>query len=213
MRRVLMWTAATVTLVGCNRPPEQNQSEAPAATRTAPPPALGRIEASFDCSRAAGQAQELICGDANLAAMDREAARLGAADPAGQAAWSKQRDDCWKADELRQCVLASTALRIHQLRKMAPALQPGDGISVGPVIYRCKDVPEPVSATFISSDPGAVAIEWGGAGRALDHVPSADGGKYEGRWEGQVLTFWTKGRDAILTLPGKGDLNCNQVAK
>lgn len=213
MRLVLMWIAATAALAGCNRPPEQNQSVAPAATRTAPSPTLGRIEASFDCSRARGQAQELICGDSNLAAMDREAARLAAADPAGQAAWSKQRDDCWKADELRQCVFASTALRIHQLRETVPALQPGDGISIGPVAYRCKGIAEPVTTTFINSDPGAVALEWGGAGRALDHVVSADGGKYEGRWEGQVLTFWTKGHDATLTLPNKGDLSCSEVAR
>jgi uncharacterized protein len=212
MRLVLISIAATMALGGCNRPHQQNQAEGAPVTKTATPPALGTIEASFDCARAKGQAQELICGDNNLAAMDREAARLGGADATGQPVWAKQRDDCWKADELRQCVLASTALRIHQLRKGAPAPGSGDGISIGPVTFRCKGIEGPVSATFINSDPGAVALEWGGEGRALDHVVSADGGKYEGRWEGRFLTFWTKGHEATLTIPGKGDLACKDSA-
>jgi membrane-bound inhibitor of C-type lysozyme len=98
------------------------------------------------------------------------------------------------------------------LRQAAPSREPGDGISIGPIAYRCKGIDGPVSATFINSDPGAAAIEWGGEGRALDHVVSADGGKYEGRWEGQFLTFWTKGREATLTIPGKGDLKCSEAA-
>jgi uncharacterized protein len=211
MRLVLISIAATMALGGCNRTSEPNNSEAAPVTHTAAQPALGRVEASFDCARAKGQAQELICGDNNLAAMDREAARLGAADPTGQAAWVTERDACGKADELRQCVLAGIAQRIHQLRQASPAKLSGDGISIGPIAYSCKGIEGPLSVTFINSDPGALAIEWGGVTRALDHVVSADGGKYEGRWEGQFLTFWTKGREATLTIPGKGDLACTEA--
>jgi uncharacterized protein len=84
---------------------------------------------SFDCSKAAGQVEELICADPELAALDVELARLYRAVSAKLAArdlkrlrsyqrgWIKGRNDCWKAVGvgIRGCVEASYRDRIREL--------------------------------------------------------------------------------------------------
>ena len=208
MRGILMVAVAGMALAGCEQQTPDNRM---AAKPGAPPVAAkaGRkITASFDCDVARGQAQELICADANLAAMDREAARLGAGDAAVQADWARVRDACGKADELRLCVMANAALRIHHLR----SVMPGDaaGISVGPVGFACKGLGKPLAVTFINSDPGAVAVESNGQTVALDHAEAASGARYVGRWNGEEWSFWEHGGEATLTIPGKAEMTCTK---
>lgn len=211
MRLMIFVAVAALALGACDQPEANQRTPADAAAPSSAAPAAGSSAASFDCTAARGQAQELICGDSTLAAMDREAARLAIADPAGQAAFAKQRDDCWKDDELRQCVMSSTMVRIHQLRSASP--NEGPGMSIGPVAFRCAGIEGPLSATFVTSDPGAVALQWSGVTTAIDQVVAASGARYEGRWDGQPVSFWNKGREATLTLPGKGDLACSQIVE
>ena len=85
---------------------------------------------SFDCSKASGQVEELICADPELAALDVEMARLYQAVSAeatgqemktlrtDQRGWIKGRNDCWKAVgvSVRECVEASYRDRIRELR-------------------------------------------------------------------------------------------------
>lgn len=77
---------------------------------------------SFDCGRAESSAEKLVCEDQALAEADRRlAARYEAAVAvamgldagskatldeleATQRGWIKGRDDCWKAEDLRDCV-------------------------------------------------------------------------------------------------------------
>ena len=212
MRPILLMTAA-VALAGCEAQPPATNSVAEKPTAAHKPQRA--ITASFDCDRARGQAQELVCGDAGLAAMDREVARLStlAVEPASQAEWDQQRDTCHKADELRQCVMAAAMLKIHRLRQGSDAARSGEGLSVGPVKFTCRGLASPVQATFVTSDPGAVALEWGGQAIAIDQVIAASGAHYEGRWNGQPFSFWNKGKEATFTVPGKGDLQCSEVSE
>lgn len=214
MRRVLIAAIAALAVAGCEReaPDKRTVGDEPVVTPSASP--KRSIEASFDCGRANGQAQELVCADANLAAMDREVTRLAglAAEPAAQADWAQQRDNCWRSDELRHCVMAAAMLKIHSLRQGSAAAREGDGLSLGPVAYSCKGIAGPVLATFVNSDPGAVALEWGRQAIAIDHVTAASGAKYDGRWNGQSYGFWTKGKEATFTVAGKGDLQCVKQA-
>jgi uncharacterized protein len=231
MMRTLLTAMTILALAGCDR------SEAPAtneaidtSAKEAPSKPVDRPNRpSFDCARADGQAQELVCTDASLAAMDREVDRLfrltiadTALDDARrnewvatQRGWIKGRDDCWKADELRQCVMTAYAERIHRLRQgsqPARAAVP-QALSTGPFAYTCKGLDAAVGATFVNADPGAVFLEWGlNVAVALDQVTAASGAKYEGRVNGATWTFWTKGNEAILTMPGQGDLACRQDA-
>ena len=212
MRGILMASVAMLTLTACEQKAADNRAMAKAQTPAAQATDNRKITASFDCGAARGQAQELICADANLAAMDRETARLGASDAAGQAAWASERDACGKADELRLCVMANAALRIHHLRSAAPGDAPSDvaGISVGPVGFACKGLDTPLAVTFINSDPGAVAVESNGQTVALDHVEAASGAHYVGRWNGEEWSFWEHGGEATLTVPGKAEMTCTK---
>lgn len=210
MRLIITFAATAMALAACNRDVPDNRTAENEAVAPSTAAAKRAIEASFDCGRANGQAQELVCADANLAAMDREVARLAglALEPAALADWAQQRDDCWKSDELRQCVMAAAMLKIHGLRQGSDVARQSEGLSVGPVAYTCKGIAGPVLATFVNSEPGAVALEWGGQSIAIDHVIAASGAKYDGRWNGQQFGFWTKGQEATLTVAGKGDLQC-----
>lgn len=172
---------------------------------------------SFDCGRARGQAQEMVCADKELAAMDREVDRLyRLAGPdkgdvaAAQRDWLAARDQCWRTDDLRQCVLTAYAKRVHQLCGALPATGAEAGAnSVGPVAYRCAGLDAPVGATFVNTDPGAVYLTWGPTHElALPRAESASGARYAGRVDGADWTFWIKGREATLSMPGKGDLAC-----
>ena len=208
MRLIFKLSLCTLALAGCNRPVADNREKPkPSPTVAAGQGAANRtITASFDCNLARGQAQELVCADASLAAMDREAARLGANDAAGQAAWASERDSCGKADELRLCVMANAVLRIHQLRQATP--DDAGGISVGPVGFACKGLDKPLAVTFINSDSGAVAVESNGQTVALDHAEAASGARYVGRWNGEEWSFWEHGGEATLSVPGKADMTC-----
>ena len=209
MRGILMVAVAGMALSACDQKVPDNQVAAKPAAPPVAKSAERTITASFDCDAARGQAQEMICADANLAAMDREAARLGAGDAAGQAVWAKERDACGKADELRQCVMANAALRIHHLKSVAPT--DAAGITVGPVRFACKGMGKPLAATFINSDPGAVAIEINGQTVALDHAEAASGARYVGRWNGEEWSFWEHGGEATLVMPGKPEMSCTKA--
>jgi uncharacterized protein len=83
---------------------------------------------SFDCSKASHEAEELICKDSELAALDRSLAELYATvmkhTPAGkqgalkteQRGWVKGRNDCWKSNDQRGCIKAEYETRINELK-------------------------------------------------------------------------------------------------
>jgi len=229
--RTLLSAMTILALAGCDRSdsPVSNDVSVKAAKAKSAEPVDSANRPSFDCARADGQAQELVCTDPNLAAMDREVDRLyrltindSTIDDARrnewkatQRGWIKGRDDCWKSDELGQCVMSAYAERIHRLRQgsMTARSDVPDGLSTGPFAYRCNGLDALVGATFVNSNPGAVFLEWGpDVAVALDHVPAASGAKYEGRVNGEAWTFWTKGREATLIIPDRGEIACAQEA-
>jgi len=83
---------------------------------------------SFDCGKATHEMEQLICKDADLAALDRSLADLYAvllkntpADKqktlkAEQRGWVKGRNDCWKADDQHACVEGEYEARIKELK-------------------------------------------------------------------------------------------------
>jgi uncharacterized protein len=86
------------------------QASPPEAPR---PPVARKTNPSFDCARARSTTEKLICGDEELARMDRELggmhqrARQAAADPRAfqresDAQWQRREDTCRDADCLRR---------------------------------------------------------------------------------------------------------------
>ena len=172
---------------------------------------------SFDCERADSAATELICTDATLAALDRELTRLYAralktpAMPqparktliATQRGWIKGRDDCWKADDLRQCVLASMLMRIHELRTLGvPERTGADDISTGPFVLDCNDAQINASVTFVTALQPHAYLQWNTEGiamtAAMTATPVASGSRYAGRFLDTPVSLWIKGHEAVV---------------
>lgn len=214
---------AAFALAACGS--SDNDTGADAAAETADAMASDvAVSPSFDCAKADGEATKLVCADTDLAAMDRELDRLYGLALNGQymtperkieleatqRGWIKGRDDCWKADDKRQCVMAEYAMRIHEIRQgYADArTKDEDGLSSGPVALACDGLDFGISATFVQTDPGAVYLQWKNSGIALAHVPSGSGAKYEGMWDGKLAALFTQGDEAIVTLPGEPERKC-----
>lgn len=174
---------------------------------------------AFDCSKAQGEVQQLVCKDEGLAALDRKldevykAARAKATSEvppvlvAEQRGWVKGRDECWKAKtggpafltatwqatSVRECVEGNYRIRISELQakyRLVPPKGPG------PVFFACENNPaNELVATFFETDPPTAQLERGDKSVTAWLVPAGSGSKYEG----QNVEFWTKGKEATVT--------------
>ena len=160
---------------------------------------------SFDCAKASGAAELLVCQDAGLAALDNELAALypkamsqlsaeqQKTEKAMQRGWIKGRNECWKESDSRQCVEESYQLRITELQ-----IKGGQLMVPSPVDYQC-DGGIRLSTYFYNEAkrPAAVINLSEGAQQSqvlAFEAPSASGARYEG----QNLTLLTKGNEARL---------------
>ena len=179
---------------------------------------------SFDCAKADGAIETLICRDRQLGQLDRETTRLFelARDSAGapfgrrdeliatERGWIKGRNDCWKASDLRACVVASYAQRIHELRQGYAAARNGDsrGISLGPFVATCTKMNAPVGVTFINSNPALVYLQWPDNSLVLPQALSGSGARYAAKTGKGGYVFWNKGDGAQFQLPDKTTRRC-----
>lgn len=127
-------------------------------------------EPAFDCARAEGQVQQLVCSDDELAGLDRELATvyqtaLETLPPddvpqtkAQQRGWIKGRDDCWKADDVSQCVAGAYRMRIVELQIVSGQLSAPTTVSL-----TCGDGAQlPFFAAFYNdTSPPAVVLTKG----------------------------------------------------
>ena len=160
---------------------------------------------SFDCAKAHGTTEQLVCQDAGLAALDNELAALypkalsqlsaeqQKTEKAMQRGWIKGRNECWKESDTRQCVEESYQLRITELQikggqLRVPSLvdyQCDGGIRLSTYFYNEAKRP----AAVINLSEGAQQSQV-----LAFEAPSASGARYEG----QNLTLLTKGNEARL---------------
>lgn len=169
---------------------------------------------AFDCSKAQGEVEQLICKDEGLAALDRKldevykAALAKARDDVPQLlrteqrGWIGGRNECWKAKDgtyltaswqarnVRECVEGNYRIRISELQAQMRLVPPK-----GPVFYACDDAFGEVVATFFETDPPTARLERGDKTVTVWLVPAGSGSKYEG----QNVEFWTKGKEATVT--------------
>ncbi|HVH26624.1 MAG TPA: MliC family protein [Vicinamibacterales bacterium] len=181
--------------------------------------------ASFDCAKATAAGETLVCGDAQLARLDvelarlyqlaREAPQLEAGQrnelEASQRVWIRGRDDCWKADDRRQCVADTYVLRIHELRQNYVGTKTADpaGISTGPFISRCQGLNELVSTHFVNVEPPMVSLLWLDTyALVLTAGPGASGRRYARKYEDGEYVYWEKGDEALFQAPGRRDAVC-----
>jgi uncharacterized protein len=183
-----------------------------------PAPAAEAATPSFDCAKASHEIETLICGDDGLAALDRklqdtfkEAVNVVEKMPnhgaalsdmkAYQRGWIKGRDDCWKADDKRQCTETAYRNRIAELQARYVLIK-GHAL----VFYTCNGNPsDEVVATFFDTDPQSVRLERGDTTKIALQAISASGARYEGDFG---LEFWIKGDEAMVSWPQGTDFTC-----
>jgi uncharacterized protein len=150
---------------------------------------------TFDCSKASGEIETLICNDPELAALDhkmdavfkRAVAKNTGAElktlAAYQRGWIRGRNDCWKAQDKKQCVIESYNMRMVEL-------QITNGLVMVPtaVGFVCNgDASIPFFATFYNElDPRAAVITYGGDQTIAIAAPAASGSRYTAN----NMEFW-----------------------
>lgn len=156
---------------------------------------------TFNCARAQGEVEKLICSDPALAAFDRKldavykaalakaSGKLAAQLRAEQRGWVKGRNDCWKAngqqtwitatwtvDTVRACVDAQYRLRTSGLQALWRL------VAAQTVSHACQGNPaNEVVASFFDTDPATIRLERGDRSVTLWQVGAANAGHYEGR--------------------------------
>lgn len=176
------------------------------ALATALPVAARAEGPTFNCAKAQGEVEKLICSDASLAALDRRLASVykAASEKAkgklatrlreDQRGWVKGRNDCWKAkgqqtwitatwtvDSVKGCIDAQYRLRTSELQAVWQLLPPKT------VSYACQNNPaNEVVASFFASDPATIRLERGDRSVTLWQVGPVADGKFEGQNVGVV---------------------------
>lgn len=170
---------------------------------------------SFDCNKAEGAVEKLICADETLAALDRQMADVyGAASQkavnerppilrAEQRGWIKGRNECWKNDEPRACTENLYRTRIAELQaryRLVP--------EKGPFWYACDcDSKNEVVVTFFETTPPTLIAERGDQVSLMYLEPSGSGTKYQGRNE----LFWEHGGEArVVWGYGAPEMRCSR---
>lgn len=169
---------------------------------------------SFDCAKADGSVEELVCRDAGLAALDRKLSEAyeralervredGYEDPTPfQRGWLKGRNDCWKAEDVRECVETEYKHRIAELQ-----IGYGDFVVPSTVTFSCGEF-DLATVFYRETDPPTAVLTPIGRHEGVDQVVaflarSGSGAKYEAA----NVSFWEHHGEARLTWYGL-ELTC-----
>jgi len=159
---------------------------------------------SYSCAEVEdGSIEAMICEDPELSALDRKlsevydaaAAKAVNEHPpvlkAEQRGWIKGRDECWKNDDTRVCVLDEYQRRIAELQARCRLVE-----HFGPVRWACDGNPaKEVVTTFFQTDPPSMIAEHGDSVSLMFVAPSGSGARYQGRNE----SFWEHQGEAKIT--------------
>ncbi|TCK08252.1 META domain-containing protein [Marinobacterium mangrovicola] len=171
------------------------------------------VSPSFDCSKAEGSVQTLICTDAELAGLDlrldelyRKALESFPAEEiptlkATQRGWIKGRDECWKAENASDCTREEYQRRITELE-----VRTGSTEVPAPVLYSCHTGTLLTAYFYNETLTPALVLGDGQSQHLLLQAVVASGARYFG----QGVEFWTKGEEASYTLVGEEPVQCSK---
>lgn len=182
-------------------------------------PALAQSGPAFDCSKAEHEIEDLICKDEELAAKDRKMAevykqaiaameKIDAGGPEAiqelktfQRGWIGGRNECWKAEDKRNCTADAYDRRIAEIQAKYFLIEGG-----APVFYMCNNNPaDEIVATFIPTEPPTVRLERGDTTKVATLSPSASGSRYDADFG---IYFWIKGDKAQVAWPQGNEISC-----
>jgi uncharacterized protein len=166
---------------------------------------------TFDCAKATGEIETLICKDPALVALDRKLAELFAAavkklpsraaneQRTLQRAWVTSRNECVDADDLRACTELTYQMRIVELQIVSGHVKgpkPVDFVCVG-------GEDRPLTLTFFETEPRSARVQYGGDRVIAFIARSASGSRYTAA----NVDFWEHQGKATLTWYG-ATLSC-----
>jgi uncharacterized protein len=181
----------------------------------AAPPALFAANPSFDCDKADGAVETLLCQNDALADLDRRLTQVYAdalrafSDPQrrvqmkAQEQWIRTRDACARAPDIARCVQKSYDVRITVLQVAAglfpvPDPETWDCGTAGAVTVRLYDLTQlPAAVVQVGSAPEPIAVKRPGGGGF--------------RYQGTTLTFRIRGDEAVLGRHGETDATCTRA--
>jgi len=165
-------------------------------------PAAGQ---SFDCAKAESSAEKLVCSDPALGALDeRVAARYAEAlEAAGgdaddlrafQRGWIGGRDECWKTENVAECVEQSYLRREAELVARWMLEEP-----TNTVFWACEGNPaNEVVTMFFDTPLPSLRFERGDSIDVGTQVRSGSGARYAGSFGREI---WIKGEEAMYREP------------
>ena len=146
---------------------------------------------SFDCNKASGEVEILICNDEGLAKLDRQLASVyhqalanipAAEQPkAMQRGWIKGRNDCWKSADVRQCIAQNYQSRIIELQIEGGLLE-----VPASVVFNCGEFSQITAVFYTQLEPVTAVFSFDDHQLIASNVISASGAKYQG----QNFEFW-----------------------
>lgn len=163
--------------------------------------AAGATGPSFDCGRARTEIEQAVCANAELAALDREEARLYRLALAGPPAQRRRaaarqreflqaRDECSRmAPTVDDCIRTQYLGDIAELRRLYAPGRGADGLSLAPVRYRCDEGFSDAYVTRFRLTPAQayVTLVRVNEGQPLVASPASEG-RLVGRYDtGQIL--------------------------
>lgn len=170
---------------------------------------------AYDCHKANGSIERLICADTELAALDRAMASVYAAAlsktgnehppvlKAEQRGWIKGRNDCWKDNDRRQCVVERYRLRRVELQtryRLVP-------VAASAKFFCDGDPRNEVIVDFFPTDPPSLIAERGDSVSLMLQQPAASGTRYQGRNE----SFWEhQGEATVVWGYGAPEMHCQK---
>ena len=194
MKAMLPLIAAVLSLSACTphepaapAPSEATATEAAAVEPAAPaavPPPTGPVTPSFDCAKAESEAENMVCTDYGLAALDNRLAEVYAAElatpgaskelAASQRGWVKGRDECWKADDKKLCVEEEYRTRIAELQINSPGAMAATAVE-----FTCNDNSKPFTMAYYNElDDKPAVITLGNDQAIIFPQPAASGTQY-----------------------------------
>src|SRR5688572_7235353 len=143
---------------------------------------------TFECAKATGEIEALICKDPALIALDRKLAdvfgtavkklppRVAVEQRTLQRGWITNRNECVDADDLRACTERTYQMRIVELQIISGQLKgpkPVDFVCVG-------GEDRPLTLTYFETEPRSALIQYGGDRIIAFIARSASGARYTG---------------------------------
>jgi uncharacterized protein len=172
-----------------------------------PPPPPMITEPSFDCAKSTATVEKLICGDDDLAKLDRALgasyeklfAKLSESDRqkerGEQSAWIEHRNACSKTKDVRACLETSYRQRQVQVR-----IRGGEFPAPTPVAYECKGrEQDPLTVAFYNkTEPPSAVITLGDKQTIAFATKSASGARYSS----SQIDFWEHQGEARVKWSG-----------